>query len=763
MKNNNLIKGFMRVIFISLFMTFSFPLCFSKPIQKSFRMENLTRYVDPYIGTGGHGHTFLGANVPFGMVQLGPNNYTRGWDWCSGYHYSDSIVTGFGHMHLSGTGIGDLGDISFMPAIGRVVTKRSTPEQYKSGIGSIYRHNTEKARPGYYAVHLDRYNVNVELTATQRCGFHKYTFPASKDAKIIIDLESGIGWDKVTEGYMIQENDSMISGYRYSSGWAKDQRIYFTAVFSKPMKRFIVSDSTSISSGLSLKAERVYGQALFDTREKENVFVKVAISPVSIENAKANMKEELPGWNFRQTVAKADAAWNKELNKVVIKADNAARMRTFYTALYHTMIAPSVFSDCNKDYRGADKKIHTNASFTNYTTFSLWDTYRAAHPLFTLLQPERTSDFVNTMLAIYQQQGELPVWHLMGNETYCMIGCPAVMVVADACLKGIKGFDKKLAYEAMKNTMMQDGRGLKYVKKYGYIPADSTVESVAMGLEYAIADWSVGQVAKKEGLTDDYNYFDKRGKYYRNYFDTQTGFARGRVNDNTWRTPFNPFTSIHRQNDYTEGNGWQYTWLVPQDVEGLIGLFGGEKAFTSKLDSLFLAKGELGKDASPDISGLIGQYAHGNEPSHHITYMYAYVGQPWKTADKVREIMNTLYTDKIDGLCGNEDVGQMSAWYVLSSLGFYPLNPSNGCYVFGSPVVNNATISVGNNKTFTMNVLNNSVANKYIQKVTLNGKNYPKSYIRYKDIMNGGKLVIEMGNKPSSWGTAPADRPRSEM
>ena len=366
------------------------------------------------------------------------------------------------------------------------------------------------------------------------------------------------------------------------------------------------------------------------------------------------------------------------------------------------------------------------------------------------------------MLAIYQQQGELPVWHLMGNETYCMVGCPAVMVVADAYLKGLN-IDKKLAYEAMKKTMMQDGRGLKFVKKYGYIPADSTVESVAMGMEYAIADWSVGQVAKKEGLTEDYNYFDKRGKYYRNYFDTQTGFARGRVNDNTWRTPFNPFTSIHRQNDYTEGNGWQYTWLVPQDVEGLIGLFGGEKAFTSKLDSLFLAKGELGKDASPDISGLIGQYAHGNEPSHHVTYMYAYVGQPWKTADKVREIMNTLYTDKIDGLCGNEDVGQMSAWYVLSSLGFYPLNPSNGCYVFGSPVVNNATISVGNNKTFTLNVLNNSAVNKYIRKMTLNGKVYTRSYIRYKDIMNGGKLVIEMGNKPSSWGTAPADRPHSEM
>lgn len=724
---------------------------------------NMTQYVDPYIGTGGHGHTFLGANVPFGMVQLGPNNYTRGWDWCSGYHYSDSIVTGFGHMHLSGTGIGDLGDILFMPAVGRVITKKSVPEKYLSGIGSLYNHATETARPGYYAVHLDRYNVNVKLTATQRCGFHKYTFPASLESKVIINMESGIGWDSPVETYITAENDSTVSGYRFSKGWADDQRVYFYARFSKPFKSFTVSDTTFVKPGRSLKARRAYGVANFSTRANENIMVKVAISPVSIENAKANMKTELPGWDFNRVVSNANNAWNNELSKVVIKADNVARMRTFYTALYHSMIAPSIFSDCNKDYRGTDKKIHKNASFRNYTTFSLWDTYRAAHPLFTILQPERTADFVNTMLAIYQQQGRLPVWPLMGSETDCMVGNPAVMVVADAYLKGIKGFDKKLAYEAMKQTMMQDGRGLNYVKKYGYIPADSTVESVAMGMEYAIADWSLGQVAKKEGFKEDYLYFDKRGKTYKEYFDPQVGFARGRMGDGSWRTPFNPFSSIHRQNDYTEGNAWQYTWLVPQDVEGLIGLFGGDKAFTTKLDSLFLAKGDLGADASPDISGLIGQYAHGNEPSHHITYMYAYVGQPWKTANKVREIMNTLYTDRFDGLCGNEDVGQMSAWYVLSALGFYPVNPSNGCFVFGSPVVNSAVINVGNSKTFSVDVKNNNAENKYIQKITLNGRAYSKSYIQYKDIMNGGKLVIEMGSKPSSWGTAPADRPRSEM
>ena len=763
MKNNSLLKGSMRFIFVYLIIASCIQPCAGKQLKNTNRLVNLTRYVDPYIGTGLHGHVFMGANVPFGAVQVGPVNLSEGWDWCSGYNYADSTIVGFSQTRLSGTGIGDLGDISLMPVTGKVKCSKGTLANPESGYVSLFSHKQETARPGYYSVRLKRYGINVELTATQRVSFHKYSYPKAEDAGIIINLEQGIGWDTPVETYITAENDSTVSGYRLSKGWSKDQRIYFYASFSKPFKNFTVSDTTAVKPGRSLKAQKVYGVANFRTQANEDIMVKVAISPVSIENAKANMKAELPGWNFKQTAVKADNAWNKELSKVVIKADNIARMRTFYTALYHTMIAPSLFNDANKDYRGTDKKVYKNVPFTNYTTFSLWDTYRAAQPLFTILQPERTSDFVNTLLAIYQQQGRLPVWPLMGSETDCMVGNPAVMVVADAYLKGIKGFDKNLAYEAMKQTMMQDGRGLNYVKKYGYIPADSTVESVAMGMEYAIADWSLGQVAKKEGFKEDYLYFDKRGKAYKKYFDPQVGFARGRMGDGSWRTPFNPFTSIHRQNDYTEGNAWQYTWLVPQDVEGLISSFGGDKAFTTKLDSLFLAKGELGKDASPDISGLIGQYAHGNEPSHHITYMYAYVGQPWKTADKVRYIMNTLYTDRFDGLCGNEDVGQMSAWYVFSALGFYPLNPSNGCFVFGSPVVNSATINVGNNKTFTMTVKNNSSENKYIQRMTLNGKAYPKSYIQYKDIMNGGALVIEMGNKPSSWGVAPNERPHSEM
>lgn len=432
--------------------------------------------------------------------------------------------------------------------------------------------------------------------------------------------------------------------------------------------------------------------------------------------------------------------------------------------MYHTMIAPSTFNDVNGDYRGTDQKVHKNAQFTNLTTFSLWDTYRAANPLATIIQPERVDNMINTMLAIYQQQGKLPVWHLMANETNCMVGYSAVPVVADAYLKGFKGFDAKLAYEAVKATAMRDDYGLKYVKELGYIPADSTVESVAMGLEYSIDDWCIAQMALKMGNKVDYEYFSKRGRNYQNYFDKQTGFMRGRLSETKWREDFSPFKSRHRKDDYTEGNGWQYTWLVPQDAEGMIGLMGGEQAYEKKLDSLFIAKGDMGNEASNDISGLIGQYAHGNEPSHHITYLYAYVGKPWKTAEKVRFILDNFYTDKTDGIIGNEDVGQMSAWYVLSAIGFYPANPANGLYVFGSPVINEATINVGHGKKFHVVVKNNSPANKYIQHITLNGAESKKSYIAHKDVANGGELVIVMGDKPgTNWGVDKADRPVSNV
>jgi predicted alpha-1,2-mannosidase len=516
------------------------------------------------------------------------------------------------------------------------------------------------------------------------------------------------------------------------------------------MKGFTVSDTTAVEEGNTIKVTRAYGQALFDTNDKESIFVKVALSPVSIDNAKLNMKAELPGWNFEQTIADADKAWNDELSKIIISADDTTK-RIFYTALYHTMIQPSEFCDVNNDYRGSDAKMHQKAAFKNYTTFSLWDTYRAAHPLMTIIHPEKMNDIVNTMLTIYKEQGKLPVWHLMGCETNCMVGNPAISVVADAILKGYDGFDKDLAYEAMKTSAMLDERGIKYLKEYGYIPYDKEPESVAKCMEYAIADWSLAQVAQQMGKTEDYDYFLERSKSYTHYFDKSVGFMRGLASDGKFRTPFNPVESLH---DYTEGNAWQYTWLVPQDIKGLVKLFGSKDKFTQKLDSLFLAESSLGEDAPPDISGLIGQYAHGNEPSHHILYIYPYVGQPWKTAEKVRRVMTELYHDQPAGLSGNEDVGQMSAWYVLSALGFYQVEPAGGKYIFGSPVINEATIKVKDGKTFKIIARNNSAVNKYIQSVTLNGKDYDKFYIDFKDIEAGGTLEFTMGDKPSeTWGT----------
>lgn len=727
----------------------------TKTEQKNTSQKNLTQYVDPYIGTGDHGHVFLGANVPFGLVQLGPSNIPQTWDWTSGYHITDSTIIGFSHMHLSGTGIGDLGDINLMPVTKAVTLSRGNVENPESGMYSLFRRETETAKAGYYAVHLDRYGVDVELTATKRVGFHKYTFPASDASRVIIDLDNGQYWDTPIEGYIVQENDSVISGHRFSKGWADNQRVFFTAVFSKPIKEFVVSEENDVVEGNELKVKRVYGQALFDTNDNEVIYVKVALSPVSIENAKLNMQQELPGWDFNATIAAADQAWNDELNKIQIQSNDKKVLRTFYTALYHTMIAPSEYCDVNRDYRGSDtdKTVHTNASFTNYTTFSLWDTYRAAHPLMTIIHPEKMSDIINTILTIYQQQGKLPVWHLMGCETDCMVGNPGIPVVADAILKGYGGFDKELAFEAMKNSAMLDERGLKYLKEYGYIPYDKEEEGLSKCMEYALADWSVAQVAKSMGKTEDYDYFMNRSKSYKHYFDPATGFMRGLSSDGKFRTPFNPFESVHRDNDYTEGNGWQYTWLVPHDIQGLAELFGSTDQMISKLDSLFIVEGSLGEHASPDISGLIGQYAHGNEPSHHVIYMYPYLGQPWKTADRVREVLDVMYFDEPAGLSGNEDVGQMSAWYVLSALGFYQVEPAGGKYILGSPIVDEAEIRVQNGKTFKIVAQNNSAANKYVQSVKLNGQPHDLYYITFQDIANGGTLEFVMGNQPSDWGT----------
>jgi predicted alpha-1,2-mannosidase len=725
-------------------------------------IPSFTQYVDPFIGTGFHGHVFMGANVPFGAVQLGPVNISEGWDWCSGYHYSDSTIIGFSHTHLSGTGIGDLGDILVMPTTGEVKLDKGSVKNPQEGYYSLFRHETEVAKPGYYSVELERYHIRAEMTASARVGFHRYTFPAGSNAHILVDLVQGIGWDRPTDTYIRKLNDSTIEGYRFSKGWAADQRIYFVMVFSKPFKTCSLYERNKLQTGNDCRGDSVKAVLDFATTAQEQVLVKTGISPVSMDNALLNMQTEIPHWDFDKTVADAHASWNKALSKVAIRCNDETRKKIFYTALYHTMIAPSVFNDVNGDYYGTDKKVYRHAPFTNLTTFSLWDTYRAANPLYTLLQPDRVSDMINTMLAIYQQQGRLPVWHLVGNETNTMPGNSAIQVVADAYLKGIKGFDTALAYKAVRTTAMLDLRGLRFVKERGYIPADSMPESVAMGLEYAIGDACIALMAKRMGKTEDYRYFSRRAAYYKNYYDPSVGFVRGKISGSEWRIPFSPVVSRHMRDDFSEGNAWQYTWLVPQDVEGLMAMIGGEKKFSGKLDSLFMLHYDMGSEASADITGLIGQYAHGNEPGHHTTYLYAFAGQPWKTAEKVRYIVDSLYTDKPAGLCGNEDVGQMSAWYIFSALGFYPVHPAGGLYVFGSPVIDDALIHLPGGKTFHIQVKNNSSSNKYIQRIILNGKPSLKSYILHNDIMKGGEMVIEMGKKPSaSFGVSRTDRPYS--
>ena len=700
--------------------------------------DNLTRYVDPRIGTGGHGHVFVGANVPFGLVQLGPTSIPQAWDWTSGYHESDSTVIGFSHTHLSGTGIGDLFDVTVMPVVGEVTCARGTEEDPASGLWSYADRTKEVVRPGYYSVPLVRYGITAAMTATSRVGFHRYTFPAADDAAVIFDLENGGCWDKATETHIEPSGDSRLVGWRYSSGWAKDQRVWFVAEFSRPFTSF----------------EQVgehYARVNFATAEGEQLMLKVALSPVSIEGAEANLAAELPGWDFDATAAAADAAWNAQLAKVKVTTQDEVAKRIFYTGLYHTMVAPSEFCDVNGDYRGADGAVHRNPGHTTYTTFSLWDTYRAAMPLMTILHPDRMPDIVNTMLAIADEQGRLPVWHLWGNETDCMVGNPGIPVVADAIVKGIEGFDRERAFEAIRRTAMNPDRGNGLRMKYGYIPCDLFNEAVAYDMEYALADGAAARAAEALGRGEDARYFTERSHSYRNYFDPSTGFMRGRDSRRGWRTPFNPFASTHRADDYCEGNAWQYTWLAPHDVAGLEACFGSRARMLGKLDSLFTVSSAVdGTETSPDISGLIGQYAHGNEPSHHILYLYTMLGQPWKTAEKVREVLTTLYHDRPDGLSGNEDVGQMSAWYVLSSLGMYEVEPAGGRYWFGSPLFDRAEIAVPGG-TFTIVAENNSPENKYIRRVWLNGRPYTKPWIGHEEVMAGGELRFEMDDEPHVW------------
>ena len=675
----------------------------------------------------------MGANVPFGLVQLGPTEPTRGWDWCSGYYYDDDELIGFGHMHLSGTGIGCLGDVAFLP----VKDFKQTSTRFK--------HEAEKVHPGYYSVQLTDPNVLVELTATERCGFHRYTFKNGAKAQLALDLSQCIGWDKLNDCLLTQESATRLTGFRRSNGWAADRRIYFSIDFSQPVTVHRLDSM-----------ERVVVSVADNTKP---LLVKVALSPVSIDKAKLNMQAELAGWDFDAAVKQADEAWNRELARIEIQTNDRTKKRVFYTAMYHLMTSCSKFNDVDREYRGADGKVH-KADFTNYTTLSLWDTYRAAHPLMTVAFPEMQRDFAQTFLNIYKQQGRLPVWHLMGSETDCMVGNPGAIVLADLTMKGFVE-DKELALEALKATQMKDIRSLGLLKEHGYIPwnLEPENETVAKALEYCAADDGVAKVAKLLGKTDDYNYFFNRSRSYKKYYDPETRFLRAVGTDGKFRLPFNPFFAEHRTNDYTEGNAWQYTFLVPHDVKGLIKLFGSDKAFMSKLDSLFFVEGWAGDNASPDMSGMTGQYAHGNEPSHHVIYMYNYAGRPDKAAPMLRKMLNEMYLDQPDGLSGNEDVGQMSAWYIISSVGLYQVDPVGGRFVIGSPLFDKATVNVGGGKTFTVVAKNNSDKNIYVQSARLNGKTLKNSYVDFNDIRRGGTLELVMGPKPSKWGAAAACRP----
>ena len=720
------------------------------------RQEDLVPYVNPFIGTGGHGHTYPGASLPFGMVQLSPDTRLEGWDGCSGYHFSDSIVYGFSHTHLSGTGVPDYGDILFMPTVGELQLDNGA-ENPDEGYASRFSHKNETASAGYYKTFLDDYKIKVELTATKRSGIHKYTFPKTKNAHIIVDLQHR---DKVMESAFSIISHTEIEGFRRSTAWANDQLVYFVAKFSKPFKDYGITVNEKAIKFRETKGNNMKAYLNFETDENEAILVKVGISAISVENAWENLEKEAPRWDFDKIHEKAKQAWNAELNRIQIKGGTKEQKTIFYTSLYHSFLVPNLFSDVNGEYRGMDFKTHETDGFDYYTVFSLWDTFRGEHPLFTLVQQKRTIDFIKTMIAQYEQGGRLPVWELAANETECMIGYHSIPVIVDAYMKGMRGFDVEKAYEAMKHSADMDFFGLASYKEFGYIPAEDEAESVSKTLEYAYDDWCIAQMAKALSKTDDYKRFIKRAQSYKNIYDPNLGFMRARMNGR-WFSPFDPKEVNF---NFTEANSWQYSFFVPQDIDGLINLMGGKSAFDKKLDALFNESSETTGRQQSDITGLIGQYAHGNEPSHHMAYLYDYIGKPWKTQERVREILEKFYTNEPAGLCGNEDCGQMSAWYVLSSMGFYPVTPGSNIYAIGSPVFPELKINMENGKTFTIKAKHVSSENMYIQSATLNGKPYSKSFLKHDDVIKGGELIFEMGQEPnSSWGAQSGNLPVSAI
>lgn len=717
---------------------------------------NLTRLVDPFVGTGGHGHTFPGATLPFGMVQLSPDTRLTGWDGCSGYHYSDHIIYGFSHTHLSGTGISDYGDILLMPTVGEIQFQANANEPGQ-GYASEFNHKNEIARPGYYSVRLDDDNILAELTATSRVGFHRYTFPKSDRANIILDL---VHRDRVREAYLHIIDNTHVVGFRRSEGWAKDQIVYFALEFSRPFQESSLSSAGEAPAATEARGSALKAAFRFSTADGAPVLVKVGISAVSIDGARANLQAEINHWDFERVRSDADRLWNAELGKIIVTGGNENHLKNFYSALYHSMLAPNLFMDVDRKYRGRDFKTHTAKDFDNYTVFSLWDTFRAAHPLYTIIDQHRTRDFINTFLTQYEQGGRLPVWELAANETDTMIGYHAVSVIADAAAKEIEGFDRQLALKGMKHSAEQKHFGLDAYVDHGFMGMEEERESVSRTLEYAYDDWCISELARREGQKDDYERFGARAQYYKNVFDPSSGFMRPRSNGK-WLTPFDP-----REVDFnfTEANSWQYTFFVPHDISGLIALMGGKPAFVAKLDALFSADSKTTGREQADITGLIGQYAHGNEPSHHMAYLYNYANQPWKTQLRVRQIMDNFYHPTPDGLIGNEDCGQMSAWFVLSAAGFYPVTPGDPIYAIGSPLFPQVRFNLENGKSFVIKARRASKVNSYIQSATLNGRPYSKSFITHKDLMAGGELVFEMGRHPNrNWGSNDRDVPVSRI
>ena len=728
--------------------------------------KEYTDSVNVFIGTGGHGHTFPGATLPHGMVQLSPDTRLLGWDACSGYYYDDTSIMGFTHTHLSGTGIGDYGDILFMPVVGEKPLIAGTAENPDEGYRSRFSHEQESARPGYYQVLLQDDSINVELTATLRAGLHRYTYPKASDARLIVDMEPTIHGHQHPVTQIRVVNDSTIAGMKYTVGWAKHHYVYFYAVFSSPFDYKLYSgteyqsDSTSVTVNTA-KAVMSFRNLPADGR----VLAKVGISSVDEEGARLNVEAEIPNWDFEGVMKQANTVWNEALGKIDIETSDNDSRTVFYTSLYHAFIQPSLASDVDGRYRTMGHEIKQDASYTNYTVFSLWDTFRAAHPLYTIVTPEQNQAFIRSLLRKYDEGGILPKWELASNETGTMIGYHAVSVIADAMMKKQCDFDVKKALEACIRSSVYDTTGvtpmmerqilngklmpesIKYKNELGYIPCDKVGGSVSQGLEFAYNDWLIAQMMKEHNRKDLYDKYMELSRNYRNYFDPETKLMRGRLSDGSWITPFDP-VSVQRPSNYVEGNAWQWAWFVPQDVEGLMELVGGQKYFEAHLDTLFTTSSELTGDpnAAADVTGMIGQYAHGNEPSHHIPYLYNYAGAPRKTQALVDHILRTLYHNDPNGLSGNEDVGQMSAWYALSAMGFYSFCPGRPIYEIGRPIFDKVTIHLSNGKDFVIQAKNNSVENKYIRSMKLNGEDLAEPRFSHFDLMKGGELIFEMEN-----------------